>query len=138
MKAPLKNRSKEDIKAEIARTNKVKHERELALKIWEHIKGMKSIYDAQTALQAVSGFVTFEYARKTQNVLCGDLTVDLKREKDKEMKKIMEAILVIIKGENAKDTAGFLERYGKMLAMYSSMEYMKKPMSELNRDKIIL
>lgn len=131
------NKTKAEIAKEIAQKEAVKKQKILAKKIFEIIKDQKSIYDAQTVLTAVSGYIKYEIQVKESGVKVSDLIFDLKNQKKSDIKTSMEALLNLLQTENAIDMANFLERFGKTLAHYSSETFMKNPMSSIKEKDII-
>lgn len=139
MKNPFKKKqAKEELLAQVKQQQKVEHEKGLAKLIWPFIavEGL-TIYDAQTALAAASGFVAFEVQRKTDEFKVSDLTIDLSKEGDSAVKQAVVKILDLLKDEKADLSAKLLERFSKTLGMYSANQYMKNKMEVLKLEDII-
>lgn len=136
-KSPRVNKSKEQIAAQIAQVQKVDREKMLVKLMFPIIENMKTIYDAQTVLQALSGFIKAKVDQKAAEFFVKDLQIDLSKEEDSEIKTAMEALLGLIEIEKGKDIAGLLERFGNILAQHSAREFMKQSMREITLDKII-
>lgn len=131
------NKSKDQILAEMENQTRIEHMKVVARKIFPLLKGQKSIYDGQTAVNAAAGFIKQELEEKIDLIKVGDLTVELGKEKPSPIKTAVEQIIEILKDESAGDAAALLERMGNSLGQYSSGEYMKQPMSKIPMDKFI-
>ncbi len=136
-KIPRVNKTKEQLIAETKHLEKVNREKSLVKLMFPLIENQKTIYDAQTALQALSGFVKLELDKKMNDVKVGDLVFDLSKDPESEIKTSVLGLIDMLKFENAKDTANLLERFGNILAQHSSREYMKQPMNIINIDMIV-
>lgn len=137
MKPKRVNKSKAQIEESMKQTAKVLHEKDLAKKIWKFLENQDTIYDAQTVLNAASGFIQFEIAKKADELKVSECAFDLSQEKETKMKKAILDIAELIKDEKAKDTAAFLERFAKTLAMYGANQYLKNDMKVLKITDII-
>lgn len=136
-KKPRVNKTKEQIVADVKHIEKVQREKALVKLMWPFIESQKTIYDAQTVLQALSGFIKVEMDKKSSELIVKELSIDLSKEKDSEIKTAVLKLLGLLEIEKAKDTASLLERFGNILAQYSAGEYLKNPMSMVSLDKII-
>ena len=101
------------------------------------LANQKSIYDAQTVLAALSGYAKASLDKKLQEILLGDLDIDLSHEDSSEIKTSMLNLLDLLAAENAKDMLMLMDRFGDTLAQYSAHEFMKKPISEIKVDMIV-
>ncbi len=121
-----------------AQVAKVQRQKALCKLMWPflHSKSI-SIYDAQTVVNAVGGYLKYELEARMVGITVKDLAIDLKNETDSEIKTAMTHILEVFEGENAKDAADLLERFGKTLGGFSAHTYMKKPMTELKVEDIV-
>lgn len=136
-KTPRTNKTKEQLIQEIARKEKVEREKSLCRLIWPFIGELDTIYDAQTAVTALSGFISADIKKKTDALKVSDLTIDLSGETPSKIVDAVKALHGLVEHETAVDVASLLERFGRTLAMYSSNEFMKNPMKILTVDNII-
>lgn len=136
-KPPRVNKTKNELAAQAAQMADIQRQKTLVKLFWPFLQEGMTIYDAQTAANAVAGYINYELQAKLTAIKVDDLTLDLKNEKDSPIKTAMTHILEVFKGQNAKDSAGLLERFGKTLAMHSAHVYMKGAMSELKVEDII-
>lgn len=130
-------RSKEEIKAELNNKAVVTQEKKDAREIFEALKLVDTIYDAQTVALYVSGYLTFEIQKKSSQYVVGDLPLVTSKEKNKKLKASVEALLETIKFKNATEVASLLKRMGDTIAQYGAAQYLKKPMSEFKVTDII-
>ena len=137
MPKPRVNKTKDQIAEQLKYTQKIDRERSLCKSIWPLIDHQASIYDAQTALNALSGFITAYIQKKIDDIKVEDLALDLSKEPDNEIKQAVVEMIGLLGPENAKDTASLLERYGKTLAQYGANQYLKNPMSVLKIEDIV-
>lgn len=137
MKAPRVNKTKPEIANDMANQVKITKEKEIGRKVFDCIKDQKSIYDAQTVVQAVAGYISLDLMRKEKVLKVSDMIIDISKEKDEAIVTAFKAILEVVKDESAKDISLFLEKFGGALSQYSSVEYMKKPMSEIKTEQFI-
>ena len=131
------NKKKEEIVDEIKRKEKVQHEIAMVKDMFPIVENMATIYDAQTVLSAVSGFIQGELAKKTVEFKVGDLTIDLSLEKDSDIKTNMTTLLGLIENEKAEDIADLLERFSNILTKVAADKFHKQPMSELKIEDIV-
>lgn len=136
-KNPRTNKTKQIITEEIRRQDDLKREIALCKLIWPIIATQESIYDAQTILNATSGFINFGFQKEMDKVKVRDLKIDLAKEPESEIKEAMISLLALLEPEKSKETASLLERFGKTLAQYGSAQYLKNSMSVLKMKDII-
>ena len=131
------NKSKEDLKVQMAHTQKVEAQKKLARLIFPVIASMKTIYDAQTVVNALAGFIKADQAAQVAAMKVKDLTIDLSKEKASEIKAAILALREVFFYENASDAAALLERFGNGLGQFSANAYMKNPMSDIKMEDFI-
>lgn len=115
----------------------VERQKTLVKLFWPFLQEEMTIYDAQTAVNAISGYFNYEIQVRLAALKVEDIAIDLKNEKDGPIKDAMTHILEVFKGQNAKSSADLLERFGKTLGMFSAHTYMKQPMSTLKVEDIV-
>ena len=136
-KTPRVNKTKEELAKQIAQVQKVEREKSLVKLMFPLLKDVKTIYDGQTALQALSGFIKAKLDQKTSEILVKDLELDFSKEEDTPIKKAVVALADMLEIEKAKDIAGLLERFGNILAVHGANEYMKQGMDKISIENII-
>ena len=130
-------KSKEQIAQEMKRNEKIKRDKILVKLMFPFLENMKTIYDAQTVLSAVSGYMKADLASKTAELRVKDLVVDLSKEEDNDITHAMKNILEQLQEENAEDMAELLKRFSDILPQIGSNEYLKGPMSSLKITDIL-
>lgn len=137
MKTKRVNKTKDQIASEIKHFEKVNREKALVKLMFPIIANQSTIYNAQTVLSALSGFIKNEMDKRSSEFLVRDLKIDLSKEKDGEIKTAINTMIGLLEIEKAKESALLLERFANILAQHSASEFMKKPMSDISIDKII-
>lgn len=136
-KSPRVNKSKDEIAAQIKQTQRIERQKTLARLMFPFLEGMKTIYEAQTVVMALSGFIKAALAQKSAEIVVKDLTIDLSKEEDSEVKSAIIALQGLLQTENADDAAALLERFGNGLGQFSSKKYMDNPMSSISVDEFV-
>lgn len=134
---PRANKSKEEIAQDMVKKQIVLKERELAKIMFQILEGQETIYDAQTVVNALAGYIKYEIQVKNSQFKVNDLLIDLSKEKKNKITEAMESLKAEFQNEPALDLANLLERFGKQLAMYGASEFLKKPMTELSAEDLI-
>lgn len=135
------NKRKDEILEENKRNEKLKHQIFIAKKFWEPVAYLETIYDAQTAANALSGFINFELQKKVNEIKVKELSDficdSIKEEKNTPIKLAILNILGVIQDEQAKDVSDLLKRFADTLASFSANKFMKQGMVELKMEDII-
>ena len=137
VRAKRTNLSKEQIREQMAHNQKIERQKVLARNIFPLITEQESIYDAQTVVQALAGFIKQELHLKVSQIIVKDLPVDFSKETDSPIKASMLAVLELLKMEPADDVVALLERFGTGLSQFSASKYMKEPMSVISVDDFV-
>lgn len=135
--APRINKNKEELVADIERKQRIEQDKKLVTLMFPLVAGMKTIYDAQTALSALSGFITYGIEEKMLGIKLNEISIDLSKEKTSEVKTAVLHLQKLLINEDAKHIASLLKRFGDTLAQYSAKEYMKNPMKKLKVTDIV-
>lgn len=130
-------KSKEELKVQMAHLQRVEKQKQLARLVFPVVASMKTIYDAQTVVNALAGFVKAELADKLSTYRVIDLDITLSKEKDGPIKAAILALRDVIETETAEDAAALLEKFGNSLGQYSSSQYMKNSMKSIKMDEFI-
>lgn len=131
------NKSKEEIASKMKHDATIAKQKLLARSIFPLLEKQKSIYDAQTVVNAIAGFVKLGIANKMVGFKVKDVDFDLSKEKAGVIKDGMLAIHSLIMNENADEVVALLEKFGNGLGQFSSLQYMKNKMSVINVDEFI-
>lgn len=131
------NKTKEEIKKEMEVTERVKAQKIVVAKIFEKLGNQKSVYDAQTVVSALAGYITADLNARIEKVKISELEIDLSKEKESEITVAMREILEEIKDEPAEVTSSLLERFSQAFTHYGAQEFLKGPISAVDINKII-
>lgn len=130
------NKTKPEILNEMAQRAKIEKFKDMGKRLFPLLT-TDTIYDAQTAIEAVSGYIKFELSVKEANFKINDLPLDFKDQPEGSITDVMNAIKVELQQENAKDAAEFLELFGRTFSSYAVKKYLENPMSEVKVEDII-
>ncbi len=124
-------KSKEELKSQMAHLQKIERMKRLARLVWPKIESLKKIYDAQTVLNAASGFIKQDLTVKTEGILVSDLAIKL-HEKESVIKTAVQEIIYLLGTESASEAANLLEKMGNSLGQYGAAKYLENPMSVID------
>lgn len=127
-----KNKQKQELVNEAKRMAYINKQKDLARKIFPFIQSQKTVYDAQTALTAVSGYIKEQLTKKIQETKVSDLKVEMANEKQKEIKAAMDGILAAVQDDEAENVEKILLMMSDKLAQYGANKFLKQPMSEVS------
>lgn len=130
------NKTKDEIAKEMEHKAKVEKQKALARRMFPLLE-VESIYDGQTALNALSGYIKFEMAVRESKLKVNDLLLDLKKEPDTQITKVMEALKAEFQDEPAKEMSDLMERMAKTLEAFIARKYINNPMSEIKMEDIV-
>ena len=131
------NKTKEEISTEIKRVEKIAHMKDVVRAIYPLLENQDTIYDGQTVVNALSGFITAHIEKKVLDIKLNDIEIDLSKEEASKIKTSIENIIALMKDESAQELSETLERLGRALSQYSANTFMKKPMSEIKLEDIV-
>jgi hypothetical protein len=102
------------------------------------LQDQKTIYDAQTVVNAAAGYIKQELSIKVANIIVKDLPVDLSKDKsDKVLVDAVTNLVNLFQTEKADDAIALLERFGNGLGQFSSAKFMENPMSVIKPEEFI-
>lgn len=130
------NKTKDEIAKEMAHNAKVEKQKALARRMFPLLE-VETIYDGQTALNALSGYIKFEMAVRESKLKINDLLLDLKKEPDTQITKVMEALKAEFQDEPAKELSELMERMANTLQSFIARKYVNNPMSEIKMEDIV-
>lgn len=131
------NKTKEEVASDIKRAEKVAHMKDVVRAIYPLLEGQSTIYDAQTVVNALSGFITAHIEKKVLDIKLNDIEIDLSKEDPSKIKSSIVDIIALMKDESAQELTETLERLGRALSQYSANTFMKKPMAEIKLEDIL-
>jgi len=131
------SKTKQELVNEAKRSAYVNKQKDLARKIFPLIQSQKTVYNAQTVLTAVAGYIKTEFIKKMGEMKVSELKVELANEKDKEIKKAMDEILAAVQDDEADNVEKILLLMSDKLAQYGANKFLKQPMSEVTAKDFI-
>lgn len=137
MRIPRLNKSKEQIQSEINQVEKVKHIKDVVRRVYPLLQDVDSIYDAQTVLNALQGFIKVDLETVLDEITIGYLAMEFEQEKDSKIKEAMLAIVKEMADEPADEFSQTIERLARAFSDYGSTKFLKNPMSELKIEDIL-
>lgn len=131
------NKSKEQIQSDIIQQQKVAHIKEVVRQLFPKIESVDTVYDAQTAVNALSGFIAAHIEGQVAKIKLSELPIDLSQEPDSKIKTAIVEIMDIMKDESAQELSETLERLGTTLQQYIVHTHMSAPMSTITIDNLL-
>lgn len=128
-KQPRKNLSKEQITEQLANEQKISHIKEIVRKAFPVIEKLDTIYDAQTAVNALDGLIAVEIEKKVKDIKLSELTIDLSKEDTSKIKTAIEKLVALFPDECAQELSETMERLGGTLQAYVANNAMKGKMN---------
>lgn len=125
------NLTKEQLESRIEYNLEIERQKALARKIFPFIENMKTVYDGQTVVNAVAGYLKLELLKREEALKVSDVPIDLSNEKSSEIKTAMEGIIDAVQMDSAKETIALLETMGSKLPGYLAGVHMKDPMDTI-------
>ena len=131
-------KTKEELRAQVAHIQKVEHQKKLARSIYTLIKNQKTVYDAQTVLNASAGYIENEFAKKSSEIKVSELLVDVSKDKgDKVLVNAVQNIISFLGEESADFSVALLNRFANSLGDISAKKYMENPMKKITVQDIV-
>lgn len=131
MNNPLKrkNKSKEEISQQLANDKKVAHIKDLVRIAFPVIENMDTVYEAQTTVNALSGFIEAEIEKIAGKVKLSEIEIDLSKEEEGNIKTALTELVALFPDESAQELAETMERLGTTLQAFVSNNAMKEKMT---------
>lgn len=131
------NKSKDQIAADIAHAEKVNHMKEIVKTLFPFLEKVETIYDAQTAVNALSGFITAHIEKKVLDIKLNDIEIDLSKEADSPIKTAILDMMESMKDESAQELSETLERLGSTFGKFGAHKFLQQPMNTVTVNDII-
>ena len=131
------NKTNEEIKSTFQQQERINHMKDVVKAIFPKIEGIDTIYDAQTVVNALSGFITAHLQKKILDIKLKDIDIDLSNEEDSQIKTAILEIIETNQEESAEELSKILEKFGQALSQFSATKFMKQPMSEITIKDIV-
>jgi hypothetical protein len=131
------NKTKEQIANDIKQKQKIERMVALVKLMWPFLENQEKIYDAQTALNALGGYIELGLKLKEDETTVGSLGIDLSKEDDSLIKTSMLHLIGLTEKEPARDIVTLTKKLADMLGQYGANEFLKGPMSKIKVTDIV-
>lgn len=131
------NKTKEELNNDMKAIEKVKQLKEMVRKLYPFVENLDSVYDAQTTVNALSGFIASHIENKVAEIKLKELPIDLSTEEDSKIKTAILSIVDLFQDEGAQELSETLERLGSTLQQYIVHKHMSAPMDLIKIDDIL-
>lgn len=132
-----KNLSKEEIILDMEKKKKVQALKDLVRKIYPTLEKLDTIYDAQTTVNALMGFIDLEIEEKVKVIGMADISIDLSKQEDTKITSAMKELINLLQDISAEEASETLERLGSVFSQYASHKFLQGPMSTLTVDELV-
>lgn len=138
------NKSKADIEQAIHEAKQLKdkqarveRQKTLAKLAFPFLASLPTVYDAQTACNAIAGFIKLGLDTKEKAVIVNAIEFDLSKSEDSVVKDAVQNILGLVEHENAKEVLALFEIMGNKLPEFIAARHMKDPMTSVTVEEFI-
>lgn len=138
MKPKRINKSKKQIVDEIELKAKVARQKEMVKRVFPLLKDLDNLYEAQTALMAVSGYLKEDIEKKMSIFKVNDIALDFKDEPKTKITEVMTSIKAELQNDCAVEAMDMLELFGNFIPNIGAEAYLKKPANELTLEDLKL
>ncbi len=135
-KSSRKNLSKDQIIEQMAAEKKVAHIKEVVRKVFPIIENMDTVYDAQTVVNALGGFIAAEVEKTVGKIKLSEIEIDISGEEDGKIKTAIMELIALFPDESAQELSETMERLGTTLQSYVATNAMKEKM-DIKIDDIV-
>lgn len=132
------NKGKAQILAEIEQKSKISRQKEMVKRIFPLLGSLDTLYDAQTALMSVSGYIKEDIEKKMNVFKVNDIALDFKDEPKTKITEVMVAIKAELQTDCALEASDMLELFTNFIPNIAAEEFLKKPASELTLEDLKL
>lgn len=139
IKKPRVNKTKAELIIQQKQEAKIAHSASLVKIMFPLLETQESIYDAQTALHALGGYIEYGLKIKDEGLKVGELglKIELEKEKDSKVKTVMLDILGLIEIENARDTMILVRKLADVMGQFGASQFVKGPMTNIKITDIV-
>lgn len=136
MDKPRINKTKDQIAQEMKQLAKVKHIKEVVRKVYP-LLDVDTIYDAQTVLNAIQGFIKVDLEERLDKIKLNDLALNFDKEKDSKIKTAMQIIVKEFADEPADEFSQTIERLARAFSDFGAQKFLKNDMKSLKIEEIL-
>lgn len=136
-KLPRVNLSKDQLLEQQKFQQKVQHLKDLVRKLFPELETVDTVYDAQTVVNALAGFIDNQIEETVKKIKLSDIKIDLSKETDSKIKTAILNIEAMFQDEPAQELSESLERLGQTFSKHAADKFLRQPMSTLSVDDIV-
>jgi hypothetical protein len=131
------NKSKEELLKEAEYRAIVTKKKELVKEIFPLLQKQKTLYDAQTVMGALAGFISQELKNKNDALILEDLNVDFKGLKEGPIRETVLAIYLSMNTEKAQMLSDLLNEMAEAFNKLGVHRFLNKEITEIKLDDLI-
>lgn len=131
------NLTEHQILMDLQAKQRVAHAKDIVRDMFPALEEVETIYDAQTVVNALCGFIMPHIENYMSKIKMSDLPIDLSKEEDTKIKIALEKLLAILKDEPAKQLMTTLDQFGASFAKLGADRFLKQPMNAITVDDIV-
>jgi endonuclease III len=137
--APSKEAIAQALAQQARQVEKVERSKRIARAIWPAVTGLATVYEAQTAFNAVSGHLLAALVKPERELKVSDLMadIDLETGKPSPVKHAVKSIIDYLQHEPAKDAQELLDLMGRKLPEALAQKHIQDPMDTIAVDDFI-
>ena len=132
-------KDKNEITSDLVKLQKVAHLKDVVRGIFPIIKNTDSIYDAQTTVMALSGFILAHLENKLKDIKLSECEIKqfLDKEEDGKIKTALNELLEKFADEPAKELSESLQKLGDTFTNFGADKFLKNSMDTIDVGDII-
>lgn len=131
------NMTEHQILMEMQAKQRVEHAKDIVRGMFPILEEVETIYDAQTVVNALCGFIMPHIENYMSKIKLSDLPIDLSKEEDNKIKVALEKLLEGLKDEPAKQLMGVLDQFGAGFAKLGADRFLKQQMNTITIDDMV-
>ena len=105
--------------------------------LFPKLENVDSIYDAQTVVNALAGFIDAHVEKKVAEIKLKEIEIDLSKEEESKIKTAILEIIEMFPEESAQELSESLEKLGTALGKFAADKFLKQPMSTITVDDLV-
>lgn len=136
-KPQRKNMQKDDIVAEMIKKQKVQALKDLVRKMYPILEKLDTIYDAQTTVNALAGFIDLEVEKKLKLIKMSDIKIDLAGQEKSKITVAIGELIKLLKDESAEEASETMDRLASVFTQFGAHKFLQGPMSGMTVDELV-
>ncbi len=116
---------------------RIEHAKQVVRNMFPVLEEVDTIYDAQTVVNALCGFIMPHIENYMSKIKLSDLPIDLSKEEDNKIKLALEKLIEMLKDEPAKQLMTTLDQFGVGFAKLGADRFLKQPMNAITVNDMV-